>query len=125
MSSSIKRIDTTARMSHIVVHRDVAYFAGAIAKDLNGDIHSQVRETLDDIETSLTKIGSDKYHILSAQIWLKNVTRDFSAMNEIWEQWVPAGAAPARATGQVELASPDILVEIIITAAVGVLEMPT
>jgi enamine deaminase RidA (YjgF/YER057c/UK114 family) len=119
MPSSIKRIDTTARMSHIVVHRDVAYFAGAIAKNLSGDIHSQVRETLEDIETSLAKIGSDKSRILSAQIWLKDVTRDFSAMNETWEQWIPEGAAPARATGQVEMASPDILVEIIITAAVG------
>jgi len=42
---------------------------------------------------------------------------DFGAMNGIWDQWVGGANAPARATGEVKLATPDYRVEIIITAA--------
>jgi enamine deaminase RidA (YjgF/YER057c/UK114 family) len=38
-------------------------------------------------------------------------------MNAVWDAWVPAGHAPARATGEAKLATPDYLVEIIVTAA--------
>ena len=42
---------------------------------------------------------------------------DFAAMNAEWDAWVPAGHAPARATGESALATPDYRVEIIIIAA--------
>jgi enamine deaminase RidA (YjgF/YER057c/UK114 family) len=115
----IQRIDTNARMSHIVVHAGVAYLAGAIASDLGAGIAEQTRQALQDIETSLARVGSSKNRLLNAQIWLKDVGRDFSAMNEVWEAWVPQGQAPARATCEASMAEPDILVEIIVTAAIG------
>lgn len=40
----IQRIDTNARMSHIVVHAGVAYLAGAIASDLGAGIAEQTRQ---------------------------------------------------------------------------------
>jgi enamine deaminase RidA (YjgF/YER057c/UK114 family) len=39
-------------------------------------------------------------------------------MNTVREAWMPAGAAPARATCQARMADAGILVEIIVTAAV-------
>jgi enamine deaminase RidA (YjgF/YER057c/UK114 family) len=39
-------------------------------------------------------------------------------MNEVWDAWVPKDAGPARATGESKLAHPDLLVEILVTAAV-------
>ncbi len=115
----IQRIDTNARMSHIVVHAGVAYLAGAVAADLDADISVQTQQALQDIEQSLARIGSDKTRLLSAQIWLKNLERDFDAMNTVWEKWVPSGHAPSRATCEARMASPDILIEIIVTAAVS------
>jgi enamine deaminase RidA (YjgF/YER057c/UK114 family) len=47
---------------------------------------------------------------------LRDIT-DFAAMNEIWEAWVLAGAAPARTTVQSGLALPDLRVEITVVAA--------
>ena len=52
----------------------------------------------------------------SAQIWLKNIERDFAAFNEVWVQWMPEGYSPARAAVQAEMARPEILVEIMLTA---------
>jgi enamine deaminase RidA (YjgF/YER057c/UK114 family) len=42
----------------------------------------------------------------------------FSQMNEVWDNWVPEGAAPARACVQATMAREDILVEISVIAAV-------
>jgi enamine deaminase RidA (YjgF/YER057c/UK114 family) len=41
----------------------------------------------------------------------------FPEMNKVWDAWVPAGHTPARATGEAKLATPDYLVEVIVTAA--------
>jgi enamine deaminase RidA (YjgF/YER057c/UK114 family) len=39
-------------------------------------------------------------------------------MNAAWAEWAPKDAMPTRATGESKLASPDLLVEIIVTAAI-------
>jgi enamine deaminase RidA (YjgF/YER057c/UK114 family) len=38
-------------------------------------------------------------------------------MNAVWDAWVPQGHTPARAAGEAKLATPDYLVEFIVTAA--------
>jgi enamine deaminase RidA (YjgF/YER057c/UK114 family) len=38
-------------------------------------------------------------------------------MNEVWDAWLPAGHAPARACVEARLADPDLLVEVSIVAA--------
>ena len=54
--------------------------------------------------------------MLSATIWLADMS-DFQAMNAIWDEWLDGANAPARATGEAKLASPDYKVEIVVTAA--------
>ncbi|MCQ4271411.1 RidA family protein [Pseudomonas kuykendallii] len=114
---SITRHDSGARMSRAVVHNGTVYLAGVIATDRSGDIRAQTADVLARLDGFLTDAGTDKSRLLSAQIWLKDIDRDFSGMNEVWDAWVAADAAPARATCQARLASPDLLVEIIVTAA--------
>ena len=71
------------------------------------------------IEKFLAETGTDKSRLLTAQIWLKDIKNDFAGMNEIWDAWTAPDAAPTRATAQCEMAAPDVLVEIIVTAATG------
>jgi enamine deaminase RidA (YjgF/YER057c/UK114 family) len=52
-----------------------------------------------------------------AQIFITDLA-EFDAMNEVWEAWLPKGAAPARATVEARLAKPEWKVEIVVTAAV-------
>ena len=42
---------------------------------------------------------------------------DFDGLNEVWNEWVPSGHAPARACGEAKLARPDYKVEFIVCAA--------
>ncbi|AXC51262.1 RidA family protein [Paracoccus suum] len=114
--SDIKRFETSARMSMAVVHNGVAYLAGQVGEPTK-DISGQTQDCLDRVEALLAQVGTDKSRILSAQIWLADMA-DFAAMNAVWDAWVPRGSAPARATGEAKLATPDYKVEVIVTAAV-------
>lgn len=117
--ANIVRIASNARLSHAVVHNGMVFLSGQTAEDRSLDIRGQTEQVLAKIEKMLTDAGTDKGHLLAAQIWLKDIGRDFEGMNRVWDAWVMPDAAPARATAQCEMAVHDILVEITVTAAVG------
>jgi enamine deaminase RidA (YjgF/YER057c/UK114 family) len=117
--SEIVRIETNARSSRVVIYNGVVYIGGMTPPDDSGDIKDQTCQTLERIEKYLALAGTDKSRLLTAQIWLKDIARDFQAMNEVWNAWTAAHASPTRATAQCELADPDLLIEILVTAAVG------
>ncbi|MCY1384168.1 putative aminoacrylate peracid reductase RutC [compost metagenome] len=117
MNQPITRHETNARMSRAVLHNGIAYLAGVVAVNRSGDIKAQTQEVLARIDALLEQVGSHKNKLLTAQIWLKDITADFQGMNDVWDTWVAEAEAPARATCQAQLATPDILVEIIVTAA--------
>jgi enamine deaminase RidA (YjgF/YER057c/UK114 family) len=113
---SITRHQSGARMSQMVIHGDTIYLAGQVANDPKADILKQTQEVLDKIDALLAQAGSDKSKILTAQIWLANISH-FAQMNTIWDAWVSKGNAPARACIEARLATPDYLVEIGVIAA--------
>jgi enamine deaminase RidA (YjgF/YER057c/UK114 family) len=113
--SDIKRIETGARMSQAVVHNGIVYLAGQVGKP-GASVTEQTTEVLAQIDRLLATCGSDKTRILSAQIWMASMA-DFAEMNAVWDAWVAQGHAPARATGESALATPDYKVEIIVVAA--------
>lgn len=116
--TEITRIATDRRRSRAVVYNGMVFIGGQTADDRSQDIRGQTVQALAKIEKFLADAGSDKSRLLSAQIWIKDLARDFAAMNEIWDAWTAPGAAPTRATAQCEMGAPDVLVEIIVTAAV-------
>jgi len=115
--SSIKRLETGPRMSQAVIHGGLVYLAGQVGAPGKG-VAEQTRAVLARIDELLAAAGSDKTRILQATIWLADIG-DFAAMNSVWDAWVAPGHAPARATGESALATPDYKVEIIIVAAAG------
>jgi enamine deaminase RidA (YjgF/YER057c/UK114 family) len=112
----IKRIQVGPRMSQAVVHGQTVYLAGQVADDPKADVATQTRQVLASIDRLLAASGTDKTQILRANIFLKNIGH-FADMNRVWDAWVPPGHAPARATVESALATPEYQVEIVITAA--------
>lgn len=111
---SIQRIECGPRMSQAVVHGNMVYLAGQTAE--NGtSVAEQTAEILTKIDALLARAGTDKSHMLQATIWLADMAA-FDEMNKVWEAWVDPDNPPARATGEVKLAAPRYLVEIIIVA---------
>jgi enamine deaminase RidA (YjgF/YER057c/UK114 family) len=113
----VQRFDVGARLSEMAVHNGVAYLAGQVAADDTQDITGQTTQVLAQIDALLARAGTDKSRILMCQIFIADLA-DFSAMNAVWERWVPSGHAPPRATVEAALARPGWRVEMVVTAAV-------
>ncbi|KMK07827.1 endoribonuclease L-PSP [Pluralibacter gergoviae] len=114
---TIKRNDPQPRLSASVEYGNLLFLSGQTPVSGADDIELQTREVLEKIDALLAAAGSDNRHILSAQIWLKDLQRDFARFNDVWVEWLAEGTSPARATVQAAMARPEILVEIMITAA--------
>jgi enamine deaminase RidA (YjgF/YER057c/UK114 family) len=110
----IERIETGTRMSKIVKHNGVVYLCGQVGD--GSTVTEQTRDCLGRVDALLAKAGSSREKMLQAVIWLADIA-DYDEMNAVWDAWVPAGHAPARACGEARLASPELKVEVIVTAA--------
>lgn len=114
---NIERLGTTARYSDIVIHDNTVYLV-EVPQTPGADIATQTREVLNSVEALLLKAGSDKSRLLSVTLYLPDMA-DYGAMNAVWDAWVPAGTAPARACIQAGLANPGWRIEAVVTAACG------
>ncbi|WP_295997471.1 RidA family protein [Rugamonas sp.] len=112
----IKRLHVGKRLSEVAIHNSTVYLAGQIAEDSGADIGGQTREVLGHIDRLLAESGSDKTCLLSCQIYLADMA-DFAGMNEAWDEWVPSGHTPPRATVEARLGDPAWRVEIVVVAA--------
>lgn len=110
------RMETTQRMSKIVIHQDTVYLCGQVADNGDAPIGPQTENMLAKVEKLLAQAGSGKSHLLSATVYLRDI-RDFAGMNAVWDQWVPEGCAPVRACVEARLARSDLLVEVSLIAA--------
>jgi enamine deaminase RidA (YjgF/YER057c/UK114 family) len=112
----IERQDTKQRMSRIVKHNGVIYLCGQVCKDATQNISEQTASMLEKVDELLIQANSDRKHILSATIYVKDMMY-FSDMNAVWDAWVPEGYAPARACVEAKMARDALLVEISVIAA--------
>ncbi|MBV9859286.1 MAG: RidA family protein [Alphaproteobacteria bacterium] len=116
----IRRIDITQgpgpRMSRCVVRGDTVYLCGLTAADPSQDVKGQTAQILERIDHYLGEAGTNKSKLLVAQLWIKDMAL-FAEMNSVWNAWVDPQNPPARACVRADLARPEILVEIMVTAA--------
>ena len=120
---TIERRNVGKRLSDLVIYAPppggrLVYLAGQVAEDPKGDIEAQTRSVLKQVDRLLGEAGTDKTRILSATIYLAEIG-DYAAMNGVWDEWVPQGETPARATVEARLANPAYRVEMQVVAAAG------
>jgi enamine deaminase RidA (YjgF/YER057c/UK114 family) len=111
-------------ISQAVTHGGIVYLCGVVTPQVwrdpsnttFSDVRGQTREVLERIDELLADAGTDKSKILTAQVWLSDI-RDFYAHNEEWNAWVDPENPPARACIEARLVLPQLLVEVMVTAA--------
>ncbi|MBI1385188.1 MAG: RidA family protein [Rhizobiales bacterium] len=114
---TIQRIQPGPRMTQAVVHGNTVYLAGQVAQGAPGkSVGEQTKDILARVDKLLAEAGSDKTKMLSATIWLTDIST-FAEMNAVWDAWVVPGQTPGRACVQSTLAAPQYTVEISIIAA--------
>jgi enamine deaminase RidA (YjgF/YER057c/UK114 family) len=111
----IERLEIKQRMSKIVKHNGVVYLCGQVCSDATKGIKEQTSSMLKKVEELLLQAGSDKQHMLSATLYVKDM-QYFDEMNQVWDAWVPEGYAPARACVAASMAREELLVEVSIIA---------
>jgi enamine deaminase RidA (YjgF/YER057c/UK114 family) len=87
-----------------------------LATDLSQGIEGQTRQIFDVFDAHLAESGVDISNVLFAQVWLKRM-RDYDAMNVVWNNWIDPDHPPARSCVRADMANPEHLIEIRITAA--------
>ena len=112
----IVRKHKNERMSKIVEHNGIVYLAGIVPDDTTLDVAGQTKRVLEIAEQRLAEANSDAEHILRAEIYVKNIARDFAEFNAVWDGWVSNENPPARACVEANMSSENTLVEIILTA---------
>lgn len=104
----------TATRSRAVIH-DGLVFTVAVSPDPDPTIYEQTIKALRRIDESLAMSGTDKSRILSALVFVADISRK-EEMNRAWDEWVDLANPPMRACLGVALEPPH-LVEIVVTAA--------
>ena len=106
-------------------HGNVLFVSGQVPIDFAGDretpegVEAQTRFVLETIRDLLALEGADMSHVVKTTVFLTNIERDFSAMNEVYREMFPE-PRPARSTFEVKLAV-DVTVEI---EAIAMLDDP-
>lgn len=113
----IDRKQVNEKMSRIVEYNGTVYFAGIVSDDKELDIKVQAKRALEIADERFKEAGTNKRQILRAEIFLKDIYRDFESFNEVWKEWIPKDDKPARSCVQANMASHNTLVEIVFTAA--------
>jgi enamine deaminase RidA (YjgF/YER057c/UK114 family) len=114
--SNITRINTNGRMSQVVLANSFAFLSGQVPDHAGSSIEQQTLEVLAKIDALLRSQDLSREQVVSANVWLSSPDH-FTAFNSIWDQWVPAGHAPARACVQALLMLPGLDVEVAVVAA--------
>jgi len=117
-SSNIVRlgVDVLPPMSQAVIHNGIVYLSGQVDGTAD-DVTGQTKNVLAKVDKYLQEAGSDKSKLLTSTVWLKDIGRDFAAMNEVWNSWIDPNNKPVRAATEASMATPKYLVEIQVTAA--------
>lgn len=108
---SITRYQESARMSQAVCFGPHIETAGQVAHDTTQGIQGQTQQALAAIDALLAEVGASKEHLTRIQIWLADMD-DFSAMNEVYEQWLNGAGKPVRACVGSQLVSGGYLIEV-------------
>jgi len=114
---SITRIGGTDRYSDIVLYDKTVYLSGVVPT-VESSVYEQTKEVLERIDKILISCGSSKKSILNMTIYLKD-ENSYEEMNNAFDEWIPKGSAPARATiGNVKFPTSLWKVEITVIACI-------
>ncbi|WP_322061600.1 RidA family protein [Paraburkholderia sp. J63] len=115
MSRQIERLETSARMSQVVIANGIVYLSGQVPETAGAAIEVQATEILNRIDRLLASAGVGKTALLTANVWLSD-PKHFDAFNGVWDAWIAEGHAPTRACVTSVLMKPGLDVEIAVTA---------
>ncbi len=115
-SSRVVRLAPNGRLAQAIIWNGTVRTSGQVAGDNpDPDVRRQTANVLRRLDELLASAGTDKSRLLSAEIYLADMS-DFPAMNAAWDEWVDPAAQPTRVTIQTPMTRPEWRVAIAVTA---------
>jgi len=111
--------------NHAVKAGDFIFLSSQLSADLKehkilgGNIQEQTRQALENIRFLLESSESSMDAIVKVVIYMKDVKKDFDAMNRIYQEYFKEGEEPARVTVQALSPIDKIDIEIEATAMIS------
>ncbi len=111
--------------NHVVKVGDIVFLSSQLSTDLKihkilgGDIRKQTKQTLENIRFLLESVGSSMDNIIKCAIYMRDVKKDFNAMNEVYREYFKDGEEPVRVTVQAPSPIDKIDIEIEVTAIIS------
>lgn len=112
----ISRIESGKTMSRAVIHNGLIYFGGHVAAGKQPTMREQATALFKRYDELLEQYGSDKDHVLFANIYVTDMALK-KEFNESWNEWMNEGNTPARVCIEVGL-EVGYLVEMTLVAEV-------
>ena len=105
-------------VSLATMYGNIVYLCGITADPAKpGDVRDQTRQVLDRIDRLLARAGTNKSRLLTAQVWLTDMSL-FADHNSVWNAWVDPKNPPVRmCVLSPQLWRSGLQVEIMATAA--------
>ena len=113
---TIEHLNSGEILSQATIYNSVVNVCGLTADNLSLNAKGQTEQILAKIDDRLASCGTDKSKLISATIWLSDIST-FDEMNKVWDAWVSPGETPARACVESKLGAPQFTVEIGVIAA--------
>ena len=111
--------------NHVVAAGGFLFLSSQLSVNLKtnqlqiGDIKQQTDLALKNIQQLLNRSGASMENIVRVVIYMRDVKRDFEAMNSVYKKYFLRGHEPARTTVQAPSPLDGIDIEIEVTAFVG------
>lgn len=96
-------------------HRDWVSVC-TVPSDSGVGIEGQAAQVLAALDGLLAEAGTDKSRLLTATVWLRQMS-DYPGLVAVWNRWVDPANPPVFTCCRADMARPEILVEIKLTAA--------
>lgn len=113
----IERFGQGVRYHDAVCCNGFLFLSGLTDTDAGASIEEQAEGVLKKADVMLQKYGSDKDHILRAEVFVRN-QEDVAGFNAVWDRWIHRETAPARYLAVSQLGREAILIEVVLTAVV-------
>ena len=114
---TITRAIRTPIMHRAVRTGDLVFIGGTIADDTGVSMGAQTANILGKIEGYLKEAGSDRNHVLTASIFVTDLSKK-KEMDAAWTEFF-GEALPARATVGVADLGGGAMIEVVVTARVA------
>ncbi len=91
----VEYFESGATFSRVAKCNGILYFCGHVDGKKGATIQDQARNLLSRYEELFEQYGTDKEHLISVTIYISDI-RLVADLNEVYNQWVVPGKAPAR-----------------------------